>query len=139
MLQFFETRMGKHFYEGQVPKLINSIEKLANAVEAANRKLDVKQEAPAQAKMTIDLGSGVMLKVEKKGAKGDYPGFLIEIVAGGTSYPLATIEELQKLDSDESIFHVVAWDDARKDEPSHIIKSKYTFSDVVSGALDLID
>lgn len=32
-MQFFETVMGKRFFEGQVPKLINALERIADALE----------------------------------------------------------------------------------------------------------
>lgn len=45
-LQFHETVYGKHYFEYQLPKLTDAIERLANAVEKQNRLLeeDIKKE-----------------------------------------------------------------------------------------------
>jgi len=40
MIQFFQTMMGKKFYERDIPHLIKAIEKLANQVEKVNERLD---------------------------------------------------------------------------------------------------
>lgn len=34
--QFFETRMGHEFFEGRLPELIKSINRLADAIEKSN-------------------------------------------------------------------------------------------------------
>lgn len=36
-MEFYQTVMGKRFFEGQMPKLIKEIGRLADAVETANR------------------------------------------------------------------------------------------------------
>ena len=35
-MQFFETVMGRRFFEGQLPSLIKAVNRLADAVEKAN-------------------------------------------------------------------------------------------------------
>ncbi len=36
-MEFFQTVMGKRFFEGQLPSLIKAINRLADAVEESNR------------------------------------------------------------------------------------------------------
>ena len=36
MIEFFQTQMGRAFYEGAVPRLIRAVERLANAIEKSN-------------------------------------------------------------------------------------------------------
>lgn len=42
MSDFFRTVMGRKFYEGDVPKLTNALERIANQMEIAN-KLEEKK------------------------------------------------------------------------------------------------
>lgn len=36
-MNFFQTRMGRKFFEGDIPKLIRAVDRLAQAVEESNR------------------------------------------------------------------------------------------------------
>lgn len=36
MTKFFETIMGRRFFEGQLPKLITNLDRIATALEKAN-------------------------------------------------------------------------------------------------------
>ncbi|MFP5116136.1 hypothetical protein ACSU64_27900 [Bacillaceae bacterium C204] len=40
MIQFFQTMMGRKFYERDVPHLIRAIEKLSDQVEEMNKRLE---------------------------------------------------------------------------------------------------
>jgi hypothetical protein len=40
MVQFFETIMGRRFFEGHVPKLLRELERLNNNLEASNKSLE---------------------------------------------------------------------------------------------------
>ena len=40
MLQFFETMMGRDFYQGNIPKLINALVKIADQLEKLNEHLE---------------------------------------------------------------------------------------------------
>ena len=37
-MKFYETMYGKRFFDNQLPKLINALERIANALEEANKK-----------------------------------------------------------------------------------------------------
>jgi hypothetical protein len=39
MIQFFQTVMGHRFYEADVPRLINALERIAKALEKRNEPL----------------------------------------------------------------------------------------------------
>lgn len=43
-MQFFETVMGKRFFEHQLPTLIKSVNRLAEAIENSNQTSSVKEE-----------------------------------------------------------------------------------------------
>ena len=51
-LQFHETVYGKRYFEYQFPKLIDTIERLANAVEKQNKLLEegIKKEEKMEGK-----------------------------------------------------------------------------------------
>lgn len=40
MLQFFETMMGRDFYQGNIPKLIKALVKIADELEKLNKHLE---------------------------------------------------------------------------------------------------
>ena len=46
MIQFFQTMMGKKYYEADIPRIRTSLERIADALEQANRlkskELEVK-------------------------------------------------------------------------------------------------
>ncbi|MCR5670139.1 MAG: hypothetical protein K6G10_03970 [Butyrivibrio sp.] len=48
-MEFFQTVMGKRFFEGQLPALIKAVERLAEAVEESNRLMSGKKEVIASA------------------------------------------------------------------------------------------
>jgi hypothetical protein len=64
----------------------------------------------------IDTPNGFIC-VEKKGAKGEYPGFFLSVKNGDKDHQIACIE----YDSAKKCFQVVAYADPEKDEPSNII------------------
>lgn len=40
--KFFQTVMGKHFYEGAVPRIARALERIADALEEQNLRADEK-------------------------------------------------------------------------------------------------
>lgn len=49
-MDFFETRMGHKFYNHDVPKLIQTLERIADAIELANelRQEEMKINSPGK-------------------------------------------------------------------------------------------
>ena len=67
MMEFYQTQMGRRFFDAQLPALTDSIERLAKAVEENNRLMQEMKEngnsghpdiARAQNKETQDEVSG---------------------------------------------------------------------------------
>lgn len=44
MAAFHETQMGKRFFESQLPKLIKTLERIADALEKQNENKNEKEE-----------------------------------------------------------------------------------------------
>ena len=134
-MEFFQTGMGRKFYESSVPKLIQSIEKLAGSVDAINTRLATHEGPKVEESLSIDLGYGVVLKATKKGSKDDYPGFWIDIEIDGESHPFVTAEKVPQKEGDGFVFSAAVWSEMGKEDATHIVKSRHTFSDVVKSAL----
>ena len=47
--EFFQTRMGQKFFEGDIPALIAAINRLADAVEKSNSLADGKEVIASEA------------------------------------------------------------------------------------------
>ncbi len=45
-MRFFETVMGRTFFEGQIPKLIKALERIASSLEEKNTKVDIITQIP---------------------------------------------------------------------------------------------
>ena len=43
-VQFYETRMGHDFFMGQLPKLIKTLDRIANALEEQNKRAEEKEK-----------------------------------------------------------------------------------------------
>jgi hypothetical protein len=43
-VEFYQTRMGRTFYEGDVPKIARALERIAGALEAISTKLDKEED-----------------------------------------------------------------------------------------------
>jgi len=58
MIQFFQTIMGKAFYEGHVPKIANALVKIADQLEQINKHLKAQSDQPIKLenKPCIDCG-----------------------------------------------------------------------------------
>lgn len=47
MIQFFETKMGRIFFEGNVPQFIQAVNRLAAAIEKSNEIALAKNVTPS--------------------------------------------------------------------------------------------
>ena len=43
---FFQTLMGRVYYEGTLPRLVRALERIADALEAQNSTLPLRESAP---------------------------------------------------------------------------------------------
>lgn len=136
MNQFYNSPMGRHFFEGSLPKLIKAIDSLANSVDTFNKMPNTGDtKEPEEEKLSFDLGFGVSFTVTKKGAKDDYPGFWIDIEVDGESHPFVAVEKVPQISGDGFVFSAAVWGELGKEDPTDRIKSQYTFTDAVNSGL----
>ena len=55
MPEFHDTKMGRYFYDGSVPKLIRALERIADALEKQNA---LKDKVVKESKKTTERGPG---------------------------------------------------------------------------------
>ena len=83
--QFFETRMGRIFFEHHVPNINRALESISKSLEQMNKTGGEDKE------VIIGLGNELKLKVSPKCT--DYKGVAIDIVKGDKEYPVLLLEE----------------------------------------------
>ena len=64
-MEFFETKGGHEFYFGTMPRIANSLERIAGALETA-KAITVKQDSPRYETLCATL-TGMADRLEEKG------------------------------------------------------------------------
>ena len=101
-MDFFQTGMGRKFYEGSVPRIARALESIAQSLEALTKEQKKADNLPFDFYACSDP---------------EYPEFYID-TKGENSVPIVTI----KHDGKGTPTAVYVWDDPMQDDYSHRIE-----------------
>ena len=117
-LEFYQTKLGQIFFNAQLPRLVNALEKIADNLENPDDKMAEKENENDNVK--VDLGFAFL--VAKKNTNSEIPGIylFLEDKEGRFMQDIVSVERTCKTMDDEFSFKdsvtVRIWGDGNSEE-----------------------